>query len=213
MAEESKDSAEGDIDKTLLEHFETKRNSYKLDMIKYKALFDGDHNNDYYLFLYLGSIMNFIESHNEGCLSPLGMKSLELDISYIIKNLNTEGKELDQKDLVRLSLNVLASYAVCVLVTGMISFSREEPKAFFQLNPFPTGIQDDFEMLQEKALKMVSLLKNILDVYTVKLDSKHRKVFNEEKVKGFVKQIYDESAIRIGSAGLPSSISQAKAMN
>ena len=213
MTEESKKPAEADIDKTLNEHFESKRNVYKLDMIKYKALYDENHSNDYYLFLYLGSIMNFIESHNDGCLSSFGMKSLELDISYIIKDLNTEGKELDQKDLVRLSLNVLASYAICVLVSGMISFSKEEPKAFFQLNPFPTGIQDDFEMLQEKALSMIPTLKHILDVYTLKLDSKHRKVFNEEKVKGFVKQIYDESAIRIGSAGLPSSVAKAKCMN
>lgn len=212
MAEESKDSAEGDINKQIKEQFETRRDTYKIEMIKYKALYDENHTNDYYLFLYLGSIMNYIECHNDGCLTTLGMKSLELDISYIIKDLNTEGKKLDQKDLVRLSLNVLASYAICVLICGMISFSKEVP-AFFEVNLFPSGISDDFDMLQEKASKMIPLLKNILDVYTPKLDNKHRKYFNEEKGKGFVKRIFDESAIRLGSIGMPSSVANAKPMN
>lgn len=212
MAEESKDSFEGDINKQIKEKFETKRETYKLDMIKYKALYDENHSNDYYLFLYLGSIMNYIEYHNDGCLTNLGMKSLELDISYIIKDLNTEGKELDQKDLVRLSLNVLASYAICVLVCGMISFSKDVP-TFFELNLFPSGISDDFDTLKEKALVMIPLLKNILDVYTPKLDAKHRKYFNEEKSKGFVKRIFDDTAIKIGSVSMPSSVANAKAMN
>ena len=213
MTEESNQPAEADINKIIKEKFETKREEYKLDMIKYKALYDENYNNDYYLFLYLASILNFIESHHEGTLTILGMKSLSLDISYIIKDLNTEGKELDQKDLVRFSLNVLASYATCVLVVGMFSISKENPTAFFELNPFPTGIQDDFEMLQEKALQLIPTLKQILDVYTPKLDAKHRKYFNEEKTKGFVKCIYEETAIKLGSVGMPSNIAQAKCMS
>jgi hypothetical protein len=68
-------------------------------------------------------------------------------------------------------------------------------------------------MLKEKALVMIPLLKNILDVYTPKLDAKHRKYFNEEKSKGFVKRIFDDAAIKIGSVSMPSSVANAKAMN
>ena len=194
-----------------LSELEQKHQQYVSDMICYKHLYDDNRTNDYYLFLYLASIMNFIEGHNDGCLTILGMKSLTLDISYIIEELNL-GKTLDQRDLVRLSLNVLASYATCVLVTGMFEFSKTSP-SFFDVNPFPLNVRDDFEFLQNKALEMMPQLKQILDLYTPKLDAKHRKIFNEEKIKGFVKHIFNDTAIRIGSAGIPDSIRYAKQMN
>jgi len=207
MTEESKEPAEADMDKKFKEKIE----QYTSDMISYKHLYDDNRTNDYYLFLYLASIMNFIEGHNDGCLTILGMKSLTLDISYIIEELNL-GKTLDQKDLVRLSLNVLASYATCVLVTGMFEFSKTS-SSFFDVNPFPLNIRDDFEFLQNKALEMIPQLKQILDIYSPKLDAKHRKIFNEEKIKGFVKHIFNDTAIRIGSAGIPDNLRYAKQMN
>jgi hypothetical protein len=208
MAEETKEALSAEETKQSVEE---KFQQYVSDMISYKHLYDENRSNDYYLFLYLASIMNFIERYNEGCLTVLGMKSLTLDISYIINDLN-EKKDVDQRDLVRLCLNVLASYATCVLVTGMFEFSKET-SAFFELNPFPLFIRNDFYFLQNKALEMIPKLKQILDVYTVKLDSKHRKVFNEEKIKGFVKHIFNDVAIRIGSAGIPDSVRYAKQMN
>ena len=196
----------------MTEQFEKTRQQFETEMVKYKYLYDENRTNDYYLFLYLASVMNFIENHNEGCLTTLGMKALSLDISYIIKDLN-EKKEVDQKDLVRLCLNVLASYATCVLSTGLLEFSKENSEMFFELNPFPLSIREDFEFLQDKALVMIPTLKQILDVYTQKLDNKYKKVFNEEKIKLFVKHIFNDTAIRIGSAGIPDSLRYAKQMN
>jgi hypothetical protein len=211
MTEESK---EMDINKKLLSEFEAKREKYLLDIIKYKAIYDEDHNNDYPFFLYLASIMNFVESHNDGCLTTLGMKSLELDISYIIKQLN-DGYEINQKDLVRFSLNILDSYATCILVVGLFEFSKEMSSDFFNLNPFPTAVRDDFDQLQKKCLELIPQLKNVLDVYTLKLNNEMRKLFNQEKTKAFVKKIFDETAIKIGSvsSGIPSSVKNAKCMN
>ena len=47
----------------------------------------------------------------------------------------------------------------------------------------------------------------------LKLDNKYKKIFNEEKIKLFVKHIFNDTAIRIGSAGIPDSIRYAKQMN
>jgi len=202
--EEQKTPTESEINKKLADEFNSKREKFTRDMIMYRAIYEENTTNDHPFFLYLGSIMNYIESHNGGCLTELGMKSLQVDISDFILHLQEGGfKSLHQKDLVRFLLNILNSYAVCVLASGLFEFSKTNSDAFFELNPFPSAIKDDFPTLQEKALDLIPKLKQVLDTYTTYLEPKYRVIFNQEKTKGFVKQIFNDSVVKLGSKSFP----------
>lgn len=197
----------------LTDEFNAKREKFTGDMVMYRTIYHQDNTNDHPLFLYLASILNYIESHNGGCLTELGMKSLQVDISDYILHIQESVNNLTQKDLVRFLLNILNSYATCVLASGMLEFSKQSEEAFFQLNPFPSLIKDDFGELQKKALDLIPKLKQVLDVYTKYLEPKYKTIFNQEKTKGFVKQIFDDTAIKLGTKSFPmSEVSRSKEM-
>ena len=130
-----------ELDKELIEKSNAKKQEFITEMIKYRAIYMEDETNDYPLFLYIASIMNFVEYHNGGCLTEWGMKSLTLDISPYIRQLQTGDPKLEQKDFVRLLLNLLNSYATSVLTKGLFEFSREAPDKFFEANEFPSAIR------------------------------------------------------------------------
>jgi hypothetical protein len=180
------------------------------DMVKYRVIYMENETNDYPFFLYLASIMNFVEYHNKGCLTEWGMKSLEIDISPFIRQIQTGEPKLSQKDLVRFLLNLLNSYASSFLAKGLFEFSKEEPKKFFELNEFPTLVREDFEKLNEKAEDLIPKLKNVLDTYTPMLEGKYKRVFLEEKTKGFYKPIFDPNALKIRTNRFPTDLENAR---
>lgn len=199
-----------DLDRELIEKADEYKERFMSDMVKYRAIYMENETNDYPFFLYLASIMNFVEYHNKGCLTEWGMKSLELDVSPFIAQIKTGEPKLTQKDLVRFLLNLLNSYASSFLAKGLFEFSKEEPKAFFQLNDFPTLVREDFEKLNEKAENLIPKLKNVLDTYTPMLEGKYKKVFLEEKTKGFYKPIFDPNALKIRTNRFPTDLENAR---
>ena len=100
-----------ELDTEKLEKANLVKEKFITDMVKYKTIWNENETNDYPFFLYIASIMNFIEYHNGGCLTENGFKSLEIDISPYIHQLQTGEPKLSQKDLVRLLLNLMNSYA------------------------------------------------------------------------------------------------------
>jgi len=199
-----------ELDKEMLEKANVKKEQFKTDMIKYRAIYLLDDSNDYPFFLYLASIMNFVEFHNGGCLTELGMKSLELDISPYIKQIQTGDPKLSQKDLVRFLLNLMNSYASTFLAKGLFDFCNEDPVKFFELNDFPSAIKEDFEKLSAKAEIVIPKLKQVLDAYSPTLDGKYKKVFLEEKGKGFYKPIFDPNALKIKTNRFPTELASAR---
>ena len=201
-----------DEDKKLIKETEALKAEFKSKMLEYRTIWLEDETNDYPFFLYMASIMNFIEFHNRGCLTELGMLSLKVDISGFINNLMNNQK-VTQKELLKFLLNILNSYAVSILCKGMIEFSKEEPK-FFEVNSFPEFMveNNDFEKITLKLETIIPALKKALDTYTPSVDGKYVKIFNEEKVKGFVKPIFEFDGVKIRS-GIPNNIQNAKAMN
>jgi len=198
------------IDVELIEKANAKKEQFISDMVKYKVLTDLDGSNDYPFFLYLASIMNFVEYHNGGCLTEWGMKSLELDISPYIRQLQTGEPKLAQKDLVRFLLNLLNSYAVTFLIKGLFEIAKEEPDKFFASNEFPSAIKDDFDKLEIRASSVLNNLKAILDAYCPSLEGKYKTIFLEEKTKGFIKPIFEANAVKIKSNTFPSDLANAK---
>lgn len=200
-----------EIDKSILETANADKEDYKNKMIACRALWLENETNDYPFFLYIASIMDFIEYHNKGCLTELGTASLKVDISGFINSIMTEQK-LTQKELVRFLLNILNSYAVSVLCKGMIEFAKSEPK-FFEVNEFPNYMieNNDFEKISLKLESIIPALKKALDLYTPSVQGKYIKIFNEEKVKGFVKPIFEFDGVKIRS-GLPNNLANAKEM-
>lgn len=199
-----------ELDKELLEKRKDKKMQFINDMIQFKALTDLDEKNDYPFFLYIASIMNFVEYHNGGCLTEMGMKSLEMDISPFIKQLQIEDERLSQKNLIRLLLNLLNSYATSFLVKGLFELAKEEPEKFFAVNEFPSAIRDDFEKLESRVSIIIPKLKEILDVYCPQIEGKYKTVFLEEKTKGFYKPIFDPNALRIKTNQFPTELEKAR---
>lgn len=199
-----------ELDKELLEKANDKKQYFLTEMVKYKALTDLDSKNDYPFFLYLASIMNYVESHNGGCLSECGMKSLELDISPYISKLQGDETGLGQKDLVRFLLNLLNCFATSFLAKGLFELAKEDPNAFFTTNEFPSAIKDDFETLEVRASTVINSLKLILDSYCPLLEGKYKTIFTEEKTKGFIKPIFEASAVKIKTNQFPSDLANAR---
>lgn len=198
-----------DLDREKLEKAETDRANILSRVIEYRNIYNEDKTNDYPFFLYIGSIMDLLESHNGGCLTEWGLKSLQLDISPFIARIQTGEPKLSQKDLIKFCLNQINSYAVSVLIKGMIDYSKEEPK-FFEVNKLPEFIVNDFTEIADKLEKLIPVLKQVLDIYTKYIEGKYIKIFTEEKNNGFKKPIFDD-AIKIKSS-LPNSIKNAKEM-
>lgn len=198
-----------DADKAILENANASKEEFKNKMIACRALWLEDETNDYPFFLYIASIMDFIEYHNKGCLTELGTSSLKVDISGFINSIMNQQK-ITQKELVRFLLNIMNSYAVSVLCKGMIEFSKEEPK-FFEINEFPNFMVEnkDFEKISLKLETIIPALKRALDTYTPSVEGKYIKIFNEEKIKGFVKPIFEFDGVKIRS-GLPNNLATAR---
>lgn len=199
-----------DLDRELIEKANEYKEHFRSDMIKYREIYLENETNDYPFFLYIASIMNFVEYHNKGCLTEWGMKSLELDISPYIKQIQTGDPKLSQKDLIRFLLNLLNSYAISFLVKGLVEFSKEEPKKFFELNEFPTLVIEDFDKINTKVEELIPNLKKVLDIYTPMLEGKYKRIFLEEKSKGFYKPIFDPNALKITKNRFPTDLANAR---
>lgn len=198
-----------ELDKELIDKANECKEYFRDEMVKYRMIFLDDVSNDYPYFLYLASIMNFVEYHNKGCLTEFGMKSLELDISSYIRKLNS-GEVLGQKDLVRFLLNLLNSYATTFLSKGLFEVCKEDSEKFFEVNDFPTLVRDDFDLLNIKAEELLPKLKNVLDNTTPLLEGKYKRIFLEEKSKGFYKPIFDPNALKIQTNRFPTELANAR---
>ena len=95
-----------EADKKLTETADALKEEFKSKMLEYRAIWLEDETNDYPFFIYIASIMNFIEYHNKGCLTELGMLSLKVDISGVINSLMNSQK-ITQKELIKFLLNIL----------------------------------------------------------------------------------------------------------
>jgi hypothetical protein len=198
--------------KSLLLQGDEKKTSFLNKLVEYRIQYNEDHSNDYFLFLYLASFLNYIEWHNGGCLSEVGMMSLNVNIAgtlHKLINLDVNNK-IDQKELVRFCLNLLNSYAVCVLSKGMFELSKEVD-GFFITNEFPDVIRAEFGDLNQKTTELIPSLKKLLDTYTVYMNDEHKTVFNLQKNNVFFKQIFSAESVKI-SNGL-SAVENARAFN
>jgi hypothetical protein len=188
-----------ELDKELQEKANAKKETFIKDMVMYRSLYLEDESNDYFYFLYLASIMNFVEYHNGGCLTDCGMKSLELNISPYIQQIQTGEPKLCQKDLVRFLLNLLNSYAISFLSKGLFEFCKEDEVKFFELNDFPTAIREDFEKL--KALLHFAFLDSIRELGTG---------MNAEKFQGLMKSTFGDGGKDVVACSLSFLCAQGK---
>ena len=202
-----------DHDKQLMEASLAKKNEFLTEMVRFRELNEKDLTNDYYFIQYMASILNYAEYHNDGCLSKVGMQSLEMNISPINEKLKVaieKQADLPQKDLVRFCLYILNSYATGVLVIGLFELARTEPT---YKESFPETIMEDFEKSNDRVALLVPKFKQLLDTYSQLLKDKYRTIFNEEKVQGFIKPIFNKSIkdIEVGTSR-PIEIVDAKEM-
>jgi len=178
-------------------------------VVEYKNLTDKDLTNDYYFIQYLGTILDFIERDHTGCLTELGRMSLAVNVAPIYQKF-VEGKEkVTQKELVKFCLYMTNSYAVCVLFKGMVEIFKEAPLNFMEANPLPNYILDDLCKFEDRVFELVGKFKKIMDGYSQSLEGKYRTIYNEEKHKGFVKQIFSVQVIN-QSIFKPTDIENAK---
>ena len=57
---------------------------------------------------------------------------------------------------------------------------------------------------------LINLLKQVLDTYCPSIDGKYKRIFLEEKTKGFYKSIFDANAIKISSNRMPTDLANAR---
>lgn len=179
-------------------------------VIEYRLLNEKDRTNDYYFLQYLGTILDYIERDHNGCLTELGRMSLSVNVVNIY-NKFVEGKEkVTQKELVRFCLYMTNAYAVCVLFKGMIEVFKENDEGFDKQNEnLPTYIFGDMIEYEDRVLELVENFKKIMDLYSQSLEGKYRKIYNEEKHKGFVKQIFSVQVINPSGKYVPDELKNA----
>lgn len=178
---------------------EEEKNEYIRKMMEFKLLYDRDKSNDYYLLLYISSILDYTERRSKGCITDKGRALLNHNVNlYIdkIKDCIVDGKYDDnkikkapiQKDITRLTLYMVISYALCFLMKGMSDVANESESVL--LDDFPDEFKSDFQEIGEKSVELIPKFKQILDHYTTLLKGEYRKVFMEERNAGFNKQIF-----------------------
>ena len=180
---------------------------YLNKIIQYRILAKKDETNDYYFVQYLAKILDYIERDYKGCLTESGNMSLEVDTSIFFEKLNNK-KELTQKELVCLCLNLTNSYATCVLFKGMIEVYKQIKEGFTKQNPLPNYIFEDFLLYEDRVTQLLTDYQKIMNSISSKLQGEYRTIYNSEKHKGFYKQIFAEQFIRNRSS-LPSDITNA----
>ena len=180
-------------------------------IVSYRLLTEKDLTNDYYFIQYLGCILDYIEREHTGCLTELGRMSLEVNIMPIYLKLTgkAEGEKVTQKELVKFCLYMTNAYAVCVLFKGMVEVYKEQSVNFAILHPLPDYIMDDFLKYEDRVFDLVDKFRRIMDAYSPMLEGKYRNIYNEEKHKGFVKQIFSTQVIS-GGKFMPNELRNAK---
>lgn len=180
-------------------------------VIEYRILTQKDLTNDYYFLQYLGTILDFVERDHTGCLTDLGRMSLAVNVIPIYQKFQ-EGKEkVTQKELVKFCLYMTNAYAVCVLFKGMVEVYKENNEGFIKLNEnLPTYIFGDMIEYEDRAFDLVDKFKKIMDLYSQSLEGKYRTIYNEEKIKGFVKQIFGTQVVSSKGSFMPNELKNAK---
>jgi len=179
-------------------------------VVEYRLLTQKDITNDYYFLQYLGTILDYIERDHKGCLTDLGRMSLAVNVSPIYQKF-VEGKEkVTQKELVKFCLYMTNCYAVCVLFKGMVEVYKENDEGFMKLHPLPTYILGDLIEYEDRAFELVDKFKKIMDSYSQSLEGKYRTIYNEEKIKGFVKQIFGTQVVSSKGSFMPNELKNAK---
>lgn len=184
-------------------------------VVEYRLLTQKDLTNDYYFIQYLGAILDYIERDHKGCLTDLGRMSLAVNIMPIYQKFAGEvnGEKVTQKELVKFCLYMTNSYAVCVLFKGMVELYKEQNEKFVELHKdLPTYIFGDMIEYEDRTFDLLGKFKKIMDAYSPMLEGKYRTIYNEEKCKGFVKQIFSVQVINSMGKYMPNELKNAKEM-
>lgn len=180
-------------------------------IIEYRILTQKDLTNDYYFLQYLGTILDYIERDHTGCLTELGRMSLAVNIAPIYHKFKECKEKVSQKELVRFCLYITNCYAVCVLFKGMVEVYKANNEGFLKQNEnLPTYIFDDMIEYEDRVFNLVDMFKKIMDLYSQSLEGKYRTIYNEEKTKGFVKQIFSVQVINSMGNYIPNELMNAK---
>jgi hypothetical protein len=136
--------------------------------------------------------------------------SLAVNVAPIYQKFVDNKEKVTQKELVRFCLYMTNCYAVCVLFKGMVEVYKENTEGFIKLHPLPNYILDDFTKFEDRAFGLVDKFKKIMDGYSQSLEGKYRTIYNEEKIKGFVKQIFATHIISSKGSFIPNELKNAK---
>lgn len=178
-------------------------------VMEFRLLTQKDVTNDYYFLQYLGTILDYIERDHKGCLSDLGRIVLAFNVSPTYQKF-VDKEKVSQKELVRFCLYMTNCYAVCFLFKGMAEVYKENSEGFMKLHPLPTYILGDIFEYEDRAFDLVDKFKTIMDKYSQSLEGKYRTIYNEEKIKGFVKQIFGTQVVSSKGSFMPSELQNAK---
>ena len=159
-------------------------------MNKYRAIWSLDENNNYPFFLYIASLLDFIEYDTGGCLTIIGLNTLKMDISPYIQQFQTENPKITQKNLVYFLLSLTISYTTLVLAKQIFELSKAHPDTFFSKYKIPSDIKADFEKLETKATELIPKLKIVLETYFGYIKENYYNSFLEQTTLSFVKPVY-----------------------
>ncbi len=174
---------------------EEKKQSYLQKCLEYKILYNRDKTNDYYLFFYMGALLNYMERRAGGCVTENGKKLLEQNVNEAMDKINEFVNDPDatetklkkvgmQRDITRLCLYMTVGYVLCHLIEGMVEVNKEEKL------DIPEEFVDDLDELGLRSNVLRPKFKQILDHYTQLLRGEYRKVYMDERNKGFVKPVF-----------------------
>lgn len=146
--------------------------------------------NPYNLPLYLDIANAIIGSIDNSPLTETAYKYLMFYNPETDLNMKPEQEEPTQQALVRLCLFYTISYAVVSLFVGFIETIKDDDNEFIEW----------FLELQKVGLIYIEVLqRDYLKVLLPKLTDKYAKIFHNEKIGSFHKDIYGISKIKVPS--------------
>jgi hypothetical protein len=151
---------------------------------------------DYFLFQFIGSILDLVDFKDKCCLTDNGRNMLLY--SGFNKALK-EGNKTDEqkKEAFKATLYLFIGFTLSVLFVGFMGTKEiEENKALWE--HIPNDVLELMDEVKELLKHKLPVYKGLLEHLTKCLDEEYAVIFNREKRAVFNRDIFNEPVITLG---------------
>lgn len=156
------------------------------EIVKFKELVDANETNDFYLFQFIGKVLEL--SGEQGVLTPIGFRILENNLPDDLKVINDEFLTFNyrkdfpqQKPLIRAVLYLTIAFNISLLFGGWVNMSLKDCDLLQALKDYLVKIeQRSSKLLPLLDAHLKKLIEGLTDEYAKSFDTIKRSCFTKD---------------------------------